>query len=109
MEILYQSSKVCKLIIIEFQTNITLGIGPFHTFARCLRACTPCFQVPCCQSRGLLGLELVPRRMDLHPLLNLSSLEQEGLALDPPALVEPWLGVVQGPLVPPHSPQWQTT
>jgi hypothetical protein len=38
----------------------------------------------------------------------LSSLEQEGLALGPPALGEPWLGAAQGPLVPPHSPTWQT-
>ena len=56
-----------------------------------------------------MGLELAPPDMDLHLLLNLSSQEQEGLALDPPALVEPWLGVAQGPLVPPHSPTWQTT
>ena len=70
----------------------------------------PCFQVPCCRSQGLgLGLELAPRRMDLLLLLNLSSLEQEGLALGPPALVEPWLGAAQGPPVPPHRPTWQTT
>lgn len=66
-------------------------------------------KVPCCQSRGPPGLEPDPLLMDLHLLLNLSSQEQEGLVQGLPALAEQWLGVVLGPLVPPLSPQWQTT
>ena len=68
-----------------------------------------CFQVPCCQSRGPPGLEPDPQLMDPHLLLNLSSQEQEGPARGLPALAEQWLGVVLAPLVPPLSPQWQTT
>ena len=60
MEILYQSSKVCKLIIIEwrcfsFQTNVTLGIGPFHTFACCPRACKPLFSGALLSESGVAG------------------------------------------------------